>query len=109
MLRRLLGILALCVACGSTEKPALLAADQSSVQFTTIAVGDTSDEASIRVSNAGAATTAALVTSFGGQDPDAFILASDGCRGTALAAGASCDVHLLFRPSAERQFSAELI
>jgi secreted trypsin-like serine protease len=52
---------------------------------------------------------AALASALAGQDPEAFVIASDGCGGRVLAAGASCEIRLAFQPSAMRQFSAELI
>src|SRR5205823_5065908 len=63
---------------------------------------------SLRFSNGGGAPTAVLMTAFSGADPAAFTITSDGCGGTVLDPAASCDVHLAFRPSEERQFSAQL-
>jgi len=114
MLRWSLGILALCVACGSSSvkpeqaKPAALVVDRSSVQFATVSPSETSAEASVRISNDGGTPTAALVTTLDGQDAGAFLVTSDGCRAIVLAPAATCDVHVAFRPSAEGQFSAEL-
>ena len=114
MLRWSLGILALCVACGSSSvkpeqaKPAALVVDRSSVQFATVSPSETSAEASVRISNDGGTPTAALVTNLDGRDAGAFIVTSDGCRAIVLAPAATCDVHVAFRPSAEGQFSAEL-
>jgi Abnormal spindle-like microcephaly-assoc'd, ASPM-SPD-2-Hydin/Divergent InlB B-repeat domain len=107
---RWLGILALCVACGgsATKKPAALVADHGSVEFATTSPGETSAEASVRISNAGEQASAALATAMGGQDPGAFVVTRDGCAGLVLAPAASCEVRLAFRPSDERQFGAEL-
>jgi Abnormal spindle-like microcephaly-assoc'd, ASPM-SPD-2-Hydin/Divergent InlB B-repeat domain len=105
---RPLGILALCVACGSATKPAALVTDRGSVEFATTAPGETSAEATVRVSNTGGQATTAVVIAMAGRDPGAFVVTWDGCAGLALAPAASCDVRLAFRPSEERQFGAEL-
>src|SRR4051812_12308558 len=104
-----LGILALCVACGSaTTQPAALAADHGSVEFATTSPGETSAEASVRISNAGGQASPALAVAMAGQDPAAFAVTRDGCGGLVLAPAASCEVRLAFRPSEQRQFGAEL-
>ncbi|HZR10633.1 MAG TPA: choice-of-anchor D domain-containing protein [Myxococcales bacterium] len=105
---RWLGILALCVACGSVSRPPALTADQGNVEFATISPGDTSPELSVRISNSGGLPTAAVITALAGQDPDAFLVTADGCAGMVLAPAAGCDVHLAFRPSEQREFAAEL-
>src|SRR3954471_5663548 len=105
---RPLGILALCVACGSVSKPEALAADQSDVEVATPSPGDTSADVAVRVSNSGGQPTSAVVTGLSGRDPDAFLVTADGCAGIVLAPAASCDVHLAFRPSEQREFAAEL-
>ena len=108
MLRVFGGSLALCVACGSTAKPPALVADGSSVDFATTFPGETSAEANVRVSNAGGRPTAALATALAGDDAADFAITSDGCAGAALAPAASCEVHVVFHPSEERQFGAQL-
>src|SRR5437588_734754 len=88
---RLLGIVALCVACGSVARPPALATDQNNVEFATTSPGDTSPELSVRVSNPGGLPTPALDTALAGQDPAAFVVAADGCAGMVLAPAASCE------------------
>lgn len=105
---RPLGILALCVACGSPARLPAIATDQNNVEFATTSPGDTSAEVSLRVSNPGGLPTPAVVTGLAGQDPGAFLVTSDGCAGAVLAPAGSCDVRLAFRPSEQRQYAAEL-
>jgi hypothetical protein len=112
-MHKLLGIVALCVACGATVKPpplkpASLATDQGNVDFATTSPGATSAEVSVRATNVGETPTPAVITTVSGSDPGAFVVTADNCAGAVLAPAASCEVRLAFHPGEERQFAAEL-
>src|SRR5436190_15449466 len=111
MSRSMLGFLALCVACGAQRAapaPSQLIADRGDVEFTTTSPGDSSDEVAVRITNGGAQVTPTLTTALVGAQPEAFAVVSDGCTGASLQPGSSCDLHVLFRPSSEQRFGAEL-
>ncbi|HYC35640.1 MAG TPA: Ig-like domain repeat protein, partial [Usitatibacter sp.] len=76
---------------------ALASADPASIQFGGQSLQTSSATATVQLTNA--ATPGLTVTSV--SAPPGFSLASDGCSGQALAVGASCQVGVAFRPTAE--------
>jgi hypothetical protein len=107
MQRRSLGILALCVACGSTGRPGL-SSDPAAVEFKTTWLGDSSEEAVVHFRNTGSESSQALQTALSGADPGIFSISADRCASVTLAPGATCEVRVVFRPIAEGDFAAAL-
>lgn len=110
-MQRSLGILALCVGCGAAQslppaQPAALAVDQSTVDFATTLPGSASAETLLHVTNSGGEPTAPIATALSGDA--AFAVTSDTCAGQSLAPAATCEIHLVFRPSQQGPLAAEL-
>jgi alpha-tubulin suppressor-like RCC1 family protein len=92
----------------NTSRPAA-AASPSSVMFTPAQVGSEGGPQTVTVSNSGAAPLSVSSVSLGtGGDAANFEVASDGCSGQVVVAGASCAIGVRFDPQASGPASAQL-
>ncbi len=72
----------------------------TSYDFGSVVEGNSSVAIVIEVTNAGVATTGPLNVAASGDAPGDFIISSDGCTGTALAANATCAFNVALAPTA---------
>jgi hypothetical protein len=104
---------------GGTASASLLGTGQIDGQITitpgTVTYNDTTVGAQsasqvFTVTNTGGATTSSLATALGGNDPAHFqiVNGSNGCQGTALAAGANCTIAIVFAPTSGGPKSANI-
>lgn len=84
-----------------------LAVDLWEVDFGAVALGTTSQSPTITISNDGLAPLHAAV-SIAGDDRNDFRLTIDTCTGTPVGPGSSCDVQIVFDPTATGARSAVL-
>lgn len=79
----------------------------TSLTFEPQEVGTTSAPLTVTVANSG---TAALETTVAldGTNPGEFAVDSDSCGGGSLAAGATCNITVVFQPSSDEAFNAAL-
>ncbi len=73
-----------------------LSVTPDAIQFPPTRRGTTSEVRHVVVLNGATTATGPLTTVI---EPSGFVIAADGCTGTALAAGASCTVSVRFAPS----------
>jgi hypothetical protein len=85
-----------------------LAASPSTEAFGTVAVGAKSAPATIVVASVGTAGSGPLASAIGGADAASFVIDSDACAGTSLAAGQTCSVKVHFAPQAPGSKQATL-
>ena len=86
-------------SCGETGTP-LLVIEERTLSFDTLPTGVESAPSTIHVSNDGDASTGKLALQVDGAQAAAFTVSNDTCTGFALAAGASCTLNVVFKPSA---------
>ena len=89
----------------------ITAPDPAAIDFGNVREGSSSSEVPVTVTNSGNADGLVIEdVSFGGADPANFTTTDNGSCGALPSAplneGASCTVHLVFGPDAERGFSA---
>jgi YVTN family beta-propeller protein len=72
----------------------------SSLDFGPVAVGNSSPPQRLTVSNTGTAALSISGSSLSGPQAGDFVLSADGCTHQRIAAGASCSVTVVLRPSA---------
>lgn len=89
----------------SAPVAATLAIDPSATTFPTTAVGGESAGKVFTISNRGGSTSGVLTASLPG---DTFAISADDCTGSPLAALASCQITVEFRPTAAGDPSATL-
>jgi HYDIN/CFA65/VesB family protein len=80
------------------------------VDLGSVQVGDSPASQTVTVTNSGDTdmTVDASAFSFTGANPGAFGIANDGCSGTTVTAGTSCQVDVTFAPGSAGSFSATL-
>lgn len=86
----------------------VLSANVSTLTFASRDVGTTSTGQSVTFTNTGNATLTFGTIAKAGTNPGDFALATDGCSGQSLAAGATCSVQVTFAPTAAGARSASL-
>jgi hypothetical protein len=91
------GITATTSLIGNAADDAALTISPTTQSFGTIVIGSTSS-ATLTITNGGGLASGPLTLAVSGADAASFVL-SNGC-GAALAAGASCNVAVIFLPSA---------
>ena len=84
---------------GTGLAPASLSVDPEALSFGDELIDETSEPQTLTVTNDGDVASGLPVVTLDGVDADQFTIDSNGCT-TALAAGASCDVDVVFAPSA---------
>jgi len=85
-----------------------LGADPTSLSFGPQPMGTPSAPLTVTISNSGPGATGTLSTSIGGTNPGQFAIVSDGCLGTSLSVGGTCQVQVRFTASAIAAVSAML-
>lgn len=80
----------------------------TSYNFGAVAVGSIGTQQSFTVTNSGTATSGSLGSVLGGTNAAQFVLVKDNCLGVALAAHATCDVIVNYRPSTTGSQTATL-
>lgn len=85
-----------------------IAVTPSVMHFDPLLVSSSSGRSAVVVTNPGTAPVALGLVSLGGDDPDSFELANDGCSLQIVAPGGACTVALRFRPQAEGEMMATL-
>jgi hypothetical protein len=83
---------------GAGGEPALTPTPFSGLDFPVTEVGRTSAPISTGVANIGFAPTVISHIKLAGDDPDDFVISSDGCMGYALNPGATCSIDVSFVP-----------
>lgn len=78
------------------------------VDFTSVALGDTSPPAAVTLTNAGWTALAVQGASIGGPDAGSFRVFFDGCASAVLRRGQACTVTVLFAPVTEGTKAAVL-
>ncbi len=80
----------------------------SVVVFGAVPVGGRSLERVLTVSNVGGAAVNLGAVTFSGREPADFDVAADGCTGRTLDPGGSCELRIVFAPTAEGTRTAVL-
>jgi hypothetical protein len=80
---------------------------ESAVDFGLATVGASSPQNAVAIQNTGAVPVSITGYSFAGTNPTEFSVASTSC-GSQLAAGAICDVNLIFTPAGPNERTASL-
>jgi Tol biopolymer transport system component len=92
---------------GTTPVPAVGIAPASKA-FGDVQVGQTSAARTFTVTNTGSAALNLGVLALGGENPDQFTKANDGCTNATVAAGSSCTVDVSFKPTSTSTKSGQL-
>lgn len=85
-----------------------LGASPTSVSFGVLPPGTSSAPQTVTASNIGPGATGTLSTSIGGTNPGQFAIVLDGCAGTSLLQGGSCQVQVRFTAASAAAFHALL-
>ncbi|HWH21216.1 MAG TPA: choice-of-anchor D domain-containing protein, partial [Solirubrobacterales bacterium] len=96
------------VMSGTGIDPGVPAAAPSVHSFGAEATGSSGELQPFTFTNESAVATELGAVSLGGENPDQFPVARDGCSGTTLAPGASCQVGVRFAPLDAGTMSAVL-
>jgi len=83
-------------------------ASPSSLSFGNRTVGTTSAPRQVTVTNSGSAALSISSVVLAGNNPDDYVITSNGCGGQTLAPGATCTVAAAFRPKAAGSRTASL-
>lgn len=95
---------------GTAQNEGEISITPGAVTYLPTTVGGTSASQIYTVTNVGGATTGALATALGGNDPAHFqiVNGSNSCQGTSLAAGGICTIAIVFAPTSGGPKSANI-
>lgn len=79
---------------------AVLTADRTSIDYGSVVANTMSAPVAVTVRNDGSGASGALTVALGGADAGSYAIATDGCSGQTLDAGASCTVAVRLQATA---------
>lgn len=96
------------VDAAPVERPAQLAATPAALGFGSVVAGETSASVALNLRNEGTLATGTVAATLAGADAAMFSVVTNDCPPAGLAGGATCQLTLLFKPTAPGARSATL-